>query len=41
MKNAKILKLILDHVKTKQMCNHAVKKAPFVIRYALDQQKTN
>ena len=29
MKNSEILKFVLDHLKTKQMCKHAVTKLPF------------
>ena len=29
-----------DHLKTKQMCNYAVKKLPFVIRYVPVRYKT-
>ena len=28
-----MLKFVPYHLKTKQMCNYAVKKLPFVIRY--------
>ena len=40
MKSPEMLKLVPDHLKTKQMCNYAVKKLPFVIRYIPDQYKT-
>ena len=40
MKNPKILKLITDHLRTKKVFNHAVKKMSFVIRYVPDQYKT-
>ena len=33
MKNPKMLKLFNVNGKTKNMCQHAVKKLPFVIRY--------
>ena len=33
MKNPEILKLVLDHLKTKQMCNYAVKKLHYLLRY--------
>ena len=36
MKNPEILKFVPDHLKTKQMCNYAVKKLPFIIRYVPD-----
>ena len=35
-KNPEMLKFIPDLLKTKQLCNYAVKKLPFVIRYVLD-----
>ena len=35
-----MLKFVLDHLKTKKMCEHAVKKLLFVIRYVPDQYKT-
>ena len=34
--NPEILKFVSDHLKTKKMCKHAVKKSPFVIRYVPD-----
>ena len=40
MKNAEMLKLVPDHLKTKQMCNYAVEKLPFLIRYVSGQYKT-
>ena len=39
-RNSKMLKFIPDHLKTKQMCNCAIKKIPFLIRYVPDQDKT-
>ena len=38
VKNLEMLKLILDELKTKKKCKHAVKKLPFAIRYTPDQQ---
>ena len=38
--NSELLKVIPDHPKTKNMCQHAVKKLPFVTEYVLDQYKT-
>ena len=35
-----MLKFIPDHLKTKQICNYAVKKLRFVIRYVPDQNKS-
>ena len=35
-----MLKFVPDHLKTKKMCKHAAKKLPFVIRYVIDQYKT-
>ena len=40
MSNPEMLKFVPDHLKTKKMCKHAVKKLPFVIRYLPDQYKT-
>ena len=40
MNNPEMLKFVPDHLKTKKMCKHAVKKLPFVIRYLPDQYKT-
>ena len=36
MKNTEMIKLIFDHFITKNMCKHAVKELPFVIRYVPD-----
>ena len=35
-----MLKFVLDHLKTVNMCKHAVKKLPFVIKYVPDCLKT-
>ena len=32
MRNSEIVKFISDHLKTKKLCKHAVKKLPSVIR---------
>ena len=40
MKNPEILKLVPDHLKTKKMCKHAVRKLTFLIRYIPDQYKS-
>ena len=40
MANPEILKFVSDHLKTKKMCKHAVKKLLFVIRYVSDRYKT-
>ena len=37
MKNPKMLKFVSDHLKTKKMCKHAVKKLPYLLRYVPDQ----
>ena len=37
IKNPEMVKFFPDHLKTKQMCNYAAKKLPFVIRYVPDQ----
>ena len=39
MKNTEMLKFAPDHLKTKKMCKHGVKKLPFLIRYVPDQCK--
>ena len=36
MKNPDMLKFIPDHLKTKQMCNYAVEKLPYLLRYVPD-----
>ena len=40
MKNPEILKFVPDHVKTKKMCKHTVKKILFIMRYLPDQYQT-
>ena len=30
MENPEMLKFVLDHLKTKKMCKHAVKKLPYI-----------
>ena len=40
VKNPEMLKFVPDHLKTKQIGNHAVKKLRFVIRYVPAQYKT-
>ena len=32
IKNPEMLKFVPDHLKTKSMCKHAVKKLPYVLR---------
>ena len=32
MRNSEIVKFVSDHLKTKKLCKHAVKKLPSVIR---------
>ena len=36
MKSTEIIKFVLDHLKTKKMCRHAVKKLPYLLRYVPD-----
>ena len=36
IKNPEMLKFVPDHLKTKTMCKHTVRKLAFVIRYVLD-----
>ena len=40
MKTTEMLKFVPDHLKTKQICNYAVKKLPFVTRYVPNRYKT-
>ena len=40
IKNLETLRFVPDHVKTKKMCKHAVKKLLFVIRYVSDRYLT-
>ena len=40
MKNLKMLKFVSDHLKTKKMCKHRVRKLPYLLRYVPDQCKT-
>ena len=40
MKNPEMLKFVSDHLKTKNMCKHAIKKLPYLLRYVPDQYKT-
>ena len=40
MKDSEMLKLVPNNFKTKKMCNHAVKKLPYLLRYVVDQYKT-
>ena len=37
--NINIETVMSNHLKTKKICNHAVKKLPFLIRYVPDQYK--
>ena len=36
IKTPEMLKFVPDHLKTKSMCKHAVKKLPYVLRYVPD-----
>ena len=40
MRNPEVLKVVLDHLKTKEMCKNALKKLLFVTRYVPDWYKT-
>ena len=40
MKNSEMLKFVRDHLKTKKICKHAVKKLPYVLRYVPYQYDT-
>ena len=35
-----MLKCVPDHLKTKNMCKHTVKKLTYLLRYVPDQYKT-
>ena len=37
MTNPEILEFVPIHLKTKKMCQHAVKKLPYLLRYVPDQ----
>ena len=37
MKNSEMLKFVPDHHKIKKMCNHAVKKLAYLLKYVPDQ----
>ena len=36
MRNPEMLKFVPDHLKTKKMCKHAVKKLPYLLRHVPD-----
>ena len=40
MKNTEMLEFVSDHLKTKKMCKHAVKKLPYILRYVPDKYNT-
>ena len=40
MKNPGMVKFVSDHLRTKQICNYAVKKLSFVLRCVPDWCKT-
>ena len=40
MNNLEIVKFVPDHLKTKKICEHAIKKIPFVIQHVLDRYKS-
>ena len=39
-KNLEMLRFVADHLKTKKMCKHAIKKLGFVMRFIPDRNKT-
>ena len=39
-KNPEMLKFVPDHLRTKKMCKHAVKKLPYLLRYVPNRYKT-
>ena len=40
MRNPEMLQFVPDHLKTKKLCKHAVKKLIYILRYVPDQYKT-
>ena len=40
MKNSEMVKFVPDHLKTKKLCKHTVKKLPYVLKYVPDQYST-
>ena len=40
IKTPQMLKFVSDHLKTKKVCKHEVKKLPFLIRFFPDRNKT-
>ena len=40
MKNPEMLKFVPDHLKTKKMCKHTVKKLHYLLRYVPNQYQT-
>ena len=40
MRNSEMLKFVADHLKTKEMCKHAVKKLSYLLTYVPDRYKT-
>ena len=40
LKNPEMLKFVPDHLKTKKICKHAIKKLHYLLRYVPDQYKT-
>ena len=40
MKNSEMVKFVPNHLKTKKLCKHAVKKLPYVLKYVPDQYST-
>ena len=40
IKNPEILKLVPDHLETKQVCKYPVEKLPYLLRYVYDWCKT-
>ena len=37
MKNPEMVKFVSDHLKTKKLCKHVVKKLPYLLRYVPDR----
>ena len=41
MRNQEMLKFVPDHLKTKKMRKHPIKKLPYLLRYIPDQIRLN
>ena len=41
MKNPEMLEIVPDHLKSRKMCKHAVKKSPYLLKYGLINMRLN